>query len=212
MRMPHFISYPSGRCPASVWLENRHAASAEAGAAKPSAASGAAPLLSDETLDLLLLISCLPRTYHHLLMDALPALVASGTPPRQPVGRPAVHPQPPLRQPVGRPAVHPQPPLRQPVESAAPRPSYWRANWFRVSPLEFQRHRLNGLRARLRDELVAGLSIVATPLWKMGRAKRNQALAVRAEAIGQLAEVLRRCPGADPLEQELERALAHLRR
>ncbi len=197
MRMPHFISYPSGRCPASVWLENRHAASAEAGAAKPSAASGAAPLLSDETLDLLLLISCLPRTYHHLLMDALPALVASGTP---------------LRQPVGRPAVHPQPPLRQPVESAAPRPSYWRANWFRVSPLEFQRHRLNGLRARLRDEMAAGLSVVATPLWKMSRAKRNQALAVQAEAIGQLVEALRRCPGADPLEQELERMLAQMRR
>ncbi len=182
MRMPQFISYPSGRCPASIWLENRYAASAEAGAAKPSAASGAAPLLSDETLDLLLLISCLPRAYHRLLMDALPALIASGML------------------------------TSQPIERAAPRPSYWRANWFRVSPVEFQRHRLNGLRARLRDEMAAGLSIVATPLWKMSRAKRNQALAVRAEALGQLAEALRRCPGADPLEQELERALAHLRR
>ena len=199
MNLPlRFISYPSRRCPASVWLENRRAsvasasppaaASAQADAAKPPASSGAVPLLSDETLDLALLISCLPKAQHGWLMAALPhpsRLESRRYAPPRPVGKPAIHLQP-----------QPHPPVSQPAGRPSP-----------GSPLEGLRDRLGWLRTRLRDELAAGLSIAATPLWQMGRARRNQALVVRGETIGRLAEALGGCPGSEPLEQELERAL-----
>jgi hypothetical protein len=74
------------------------------------------------------------------------------------------------------------------------------------------RSRLIYLRARLCDELAAGLLIAATPLSRLSRPARNRALIERAEAIGRLAESLRDQPDAAPLEQELQRALARLAR
>lgn len=89
----------------------------------------------------------------------------------------------------------------------------WTARW--RAPfllLASPQSRLRHLRARLRDELAAGLLIAATPLSRLSRPARNRALIERAEAIGQVAEVLRRQPGAAPLEQELQHALARLAR
>ena len=71
--------------------------------------------------------------------------------------------------------------------------------------------RAGWLRRKLCAELAGGLSLAATPPGQLSRPARNRALMARAEAIGQVAEELRRRPGAAPLEQELARALAELR-
>jgi hypothetical protein len=67
-------------------------------------------------------------------------------------------------------------------------------------------------RKRLAAELASGLALLGTPPSQMSRPLRNRALVAHAEAIGQLAQEVSRQPGALPLEQELARALAHLRR
>ena len=74
-----------------------------------------------------------------------------------------------------------------------------------------QERRPDWLRTRLCAELAGGLSIVTTPPAHLSRPARNRALVARAEAIGQVAEELRRRPGAAPLEQELAWALGRLR-
>jgi hypothetical protein len=68
------------------------------------------------------------------------------------------------------------------------------------------------LRRRLGEELASGLALLATPLSRLSRPLRNRALVAHAEAIGQLAGEVSRRPGALPLEQELARARARLRR
>ncbi len=68
------------------------------------------------------------------------------------------------------------------------------------------------LRAMLIAECEIGLTTIQTPLEWFSRPARNHALALRAVRLGQLAEALERCPNAEPLAQEAERALAALRR
>ncbi len=70
----------------------------------------------------------------------------------------------------------------------------------------------NWLRAMLVSECEIGLTTIQTPLAWLSRPARNHALALRAARLGQLAEALGRCPKAEPLPQEAERALAALRR
>jgi len=68
------------------------------------------------------------------------------------------------------------------------------------------------LRAMLVSECELGLTTIQTPLAWLNRPARNHALALRAARLGQVAEALERCPQAEPLAQEAERALAALRR
>src|SRR5579885_1946416 len=165
---PTFVRFPLRPNPAREWLEKKRKQDGSPAATPPPAPSG-------KTLDLALLLSCLPERYYRWLMAALPPFAAK-TPP-----------------------LHP---LRGLAD--APRAGF--------PPLLFRRRRLHWLRMRLVAELAFGLSITATPLWQLNRPRRSQALMERAAIIWQLVETLRCCPGADAPEQELERALARLRR
>jgi hypothetical protein len=71
---------------------------------------------------------------------------------------------------------------------------------------------LAGLRQALIAEVELGLGMLEMPLEQLSRTQRNYWLARRAARIGRLADDLARHPEARPLERELERALAWVRR
>ncbi len=149
-------------------------ASHRAGAVGKAPSPGAFPALSEEALDLALLVSCLPPWVRDWLAGQVQALAAQRARHRPPGGVAAI-----LR-------VH----LLLPGEQQ--------------DPVEWRRRRLC-------EEVASGLALLGTPLSQMSRPLRNRALVAHAEAIGQLAQEVSRCPGALPLEQELARALARLR-
>lgn len=99
----------------------------------------------------------------------------------------------------------------QPLAARYQPPRQRRGQRVVTPPPDPRQNRLGWLRARLLSELAGGLAIIATPHWQMGRPARNRALVAHAEAVEQLMDTLGRQPGADPPEQELERALARLR-